>query len=63
MLIKMISKCMLCSVVYNERRVQVSEGTRNISHGYCPICFEILMEEDFSHLATREEDENTYGED
>ena len=58
MLVKMFSKCMLCQVVYKEQMAELANPQQNITHGYCPECFEKLMDDDFPLMSTKEEDEN-----
>ncbi len=58
LLVKMISKCMLCQVVYREQVVELADPNMNITHGYCPSCFEELMNDDMPLMSNKEKDEN-----
>lgn len=58
MLVKMFSKCMLCQIIYKEQMAELANPNQNITHGYCPPCFEKLMEDDFPLMSAKEDNED-----
>lgn len=51
--------CMLCTSIYKETEAELPNNNMNISYGYCPQCFDILMEDFDEKLPkTKEDDED-----